>query len=477
MANVAYGTAVIAAARMFLDTIVKYPYLKSRFAVLAAKNDNVSYSEYGLETAVREVTAGNAADHDEASGFLGGGLNGTSAWTLFTAQFDREKTFVVGFLQEMNSILAGMTPTIVALIDAFWDKFGAEIDACAATTIYNSIPNANKFTTSTYDVDAANALKSIYTLSRKSWAAGVGDMKKFAFVDDVTFSAIGENLITDYGKANAGIIRINPMVSQDVADRVGVEGLGIDINVLKLNGDVNIICVPASRMYTKIVMLDGRSTGQEAGGYAPATTVPGYALLKVLMVPEAAAVLSIRHIISKMTVPSSAYAAKVNAKRGEINTDYFGQATIEEIGVDQIGDQWKVMNRVKHGVIAFDTWLHTIFAITSVPVALNPDPVGLSILGGVSVVPIAGQSITVIVTGTQLVDGMKVSGLVSSTPLTGDGVALTTGTETVQTATIVIPANATAADIVYDIKVSILGTDYEATPTTPVTSLHDPANE
>ena len=477
MANVAYGTAVIAATRMFIDTIVKYPYLKSRFAVLAAKNDNVSYSEYGLETAVREVTAGNAADHDEASGFLGGGLNGTSDWTLFTAQFDREKTFVVGFLQEMNSILSGMTPTIVALIDAFWDKFGAEIDACAATTIYNSIPNANKFTTSTYAVDAANALKSIYTLARKSWAAGVGDMKKFAFVDDVTFSAIGENLITDYGKANAGIIKINPMVSQDVADRVGVEGLGIDINVLKLNSDVNIICVPASRMYTKIVMLDGRSTGQEAGGYAPATDVPGYALIKVLMVPEAAAVLSIRHIVSKMTVPSSAYADKVNAKRGEINTDYFGQATIEEIGVDQIGDRWKVMNRVKHGVIAFDTWIHTVFSITSVPVALDPDPVAMTILGGLSVVPVAGQSITVTVTGLELTDGLTITGFDGATALTDDGTALTTGTETSQTATIVIPENTTAADIDYTIKVSILGTIYESSPTATVTSLHDPVNE
>lgn len=478
-----YGKAVISAAQMFLDKVIMYPYLRSVFAILALPledgTEKVSYSDYAEVIGVREVTAGNSIDYDEEEGFIEGGEDGTVTWSWFTQLWDRQKTLRVGFIKEMNSILQGMSPSTVALIEAWWRKMGAEIDACVAATLYDAVPIANRFTCdqvgSTYKVDAENIIDTIIDFEFKEVDANVVE-KVYVFAASDVMANISKDITHNYGLANDTVITLNPQVSQDVADRLGEKTLAINIKVTKVGHNMYVLTVPKDRMNSKIVLNDGKTPGQEEGGFTPAINEPGYCQIKLLFVPESAAFVGIRHLVSNITIPKryEDLVGTISNSLDGLNGDYYGTAMIQNIGVDQQGDQFKSMNRVRHGAGVFNNYKHSLFAITTTPVAYTPTVTAMSV--DRDIVASDGGSVKVTLTGTQLTNGLTVAAFDESTQIEDSGTALTAGTETSQVATIVLPKNEGEAEKEYTIKFSVNGTLFNALITKTV-EVNEPAVE
>lgn len=361
-----YGQAVIAAAQMFLDKVVRYPYIMSKFSILAMSN-NVEYSLYGESTNVREVTAGKAINYDENVGFEDGGDNGSVVWSEFKAMYDRQKTFKVPFIKEVNSILAGMEPSTVALLEQWWRAMGEEIDACIATSFYADVPTENRLLDTVNKVDEDNVFNTCLDIKWKIYNGGVDDDIYF-FVSSDVVANMQKKILNGYGLANPTVLTMNPIVSQDVADRVGEGGLTVDVNIIKFADNCYIIPVPENRMVTKIVLNDGKTGGQEEGGWSAATEESGYAKIKILAIPKCSAFVAIRHLVSNLTVPANTQGIlNVNAQLEDLNNGYYGSATVQNIGIDQTGDWFKSMNRIKHGGGVFETYKHTIFSVTTTP--------------------------------------------------------------------------------------------------------------
>jgi hypothetical protein len=217
-------------------------------------------------------------------------------------------------------------------------------------------------------VDADHIFDTLNGIKWKMYDAGVVG-KIYMFVSSDVAASIGTKLLSGYGLANSAVLSIAPAVSQDVADRIGEKNLEVSLQVYKMD-NCYIIPVPEKRMVTKVILNDGISVGQEEGGWSPASGVSGFGNIKVLAVPEAAAFVAVRHLVSNITVPSgSVGVVDIKGKLEGLNGNYYGGAMVQNIGTDQSGDWFKSMNRIKHGCGVFNNYTHTLFSVTDALVA------------------------------------------------------------------------------------------------------------
>lgn len=103
-----------------------------------------------------------------------------------------------------------------------------------------------------------------------------------------------------------------------------------------------IIKVPSPRFLTKITFLDGKTTGQEIGGYTPATDA---SVIGMLMIHPSALVQISKRRIARVWAPTKEEAA---------GTD----------GVNPDADAWKFDFRVYHDVWALENKISGIYAAT-----------------------------------------------------------------------------------------------------------------
>ena len=103
-----------------------------------------------------------------------------------------------------------------------------------------------------------------------------------------------------------------------------------------------IIKVPSPRFLTKITFLDGKTPGQEAGGYVPA---PDASVIGMLMIHPSALVQISKRRIARIWAPTKEEAA---------GTD----------GVNPDADAWKFDFRVYHDVWALENKISGIYAAT-----------------------------------------------------------------------------------------------------------------
>ena len=219
-------------------------------------------------------------------------------------------------------------------------------------------------------------------------------------------------------------------------------------------------------MISNVILLDKHSAGQTAGGWIPDTSAPGFHNIDMLVVPVDAAALSVRHIVSSLTVPLQAYNVEkfdINAELSGLNQMYDGQVYIENIGVDQNADRFKYMNRIKYGVAVFGVMAHTIFGIYN---AGSASAVVNSVSVSANTIDSEGAGVIVTVSGSGLTG--TVAQLFKNTEAVGSKIALT-GSGNVQVGVISIPGNATEEAIEYTLKVSTDGGSTWASQTATVT--------
>lgn len=451
--------ALVSGIRSYTSAVKSMPYSQSMFAQALADTSKFRYSAFGEYTAVREITGEAAGNYDSCEGFNASCVD-LDVWNEFRAEWDREISFSVDYLDEMNTILRGMTLTGTEKLKASWRRLGPEIDAVSCASIWNQMPAGNQHasTEDGYKTDADNIVQTLIDKDNELYDMGwYGDVA--VMLSSAVASTLSQAIIKYNGLASGAML--TPVESARVTRRVDFrgedyfeDGLHFKYEVLRFQTRMFIYKVPRQCMVSNVILLDKKTSGQTAGGWIPDTSASNFHNIDMLIVPVDAAALSVRHIVSSLTVPLQAYNVEkfdVNAELSGLNQMYDGQVYIENIGVDQNADRFKYMNRIKYGVAVFGVMAHTIIGVynasntaaTVTSVGVSADNVGAD--GAGVIVTVSGSGLTGVV--AQLFD---------DTEAVGNKVALT-GSKNVQVGVISVPGNATGEAAEYTIKVSTDG--------------------
>lgn len=346
------ATTVIEAAKAYSSQVVREPLNNSVFSILV--NPNVfKYEKFGKETMVREIIGGTASNYDKNVGFTANGKGGSASWKSFVAPYDREMTFKVDAIDEYNAVLEGYELSGAAIAKQNMVGMGAEIDATTSAAIYANVPSANVTDSATAKVDKDNIFQTLTDIEAKVFNAGyTGD--SYVFVRASVYSAIQAALLANNALANDEIVKSAP-----------VKGVELETRVIKYNNLI-LIRVPDNRMFTAVTLLDGKSEGQENGGYVKGD---GASYIDVLVVPAPAAALSVRHFVANLLVPMSYMnglnPGTIETELGGVNNLTDGVVAFANIGINQKGDDFEYQTRMIYGAMTFDAWKKTLFAITT----------------------------------------------------------------------------------------------------------------
>ena len=450
--------ALVSGIRSYTSAVKSMPYSQSMFAQALADTSKFRYSLFGEYTAVREITGEAAGNYDSREGFNAYCID-LDVWNEFRAEWDREISFSVDYLDEMNTILRGMTLTGTEKLKASWRRLGPEIDAVSCASIWNQMPAGNRHANDEagYMTDADSIVQTLIDKDNELY-----DMGWYGDVAVMLSSAVASNLsqaIIKYNGLASGAM-LTPVESARVTRRVDFrgedyfeDGLHFKYEVLRFQTRMFIYKVPRQCMVSNVILLDKKTSGQTAGGWIPDTRALEFHNIDMLIVPVDAAALSVRHIVSSLTVPLQAYNVEkfdVNAELSGLNQMYDGQVYIENIGIDQNADRFKYMNRIKYGVAVFGVMAHTIIGV------YNASRAAATVTGvTVSADNIGADGAGVIVTAS----GSGLNGVIAQifnsegTYPIGDKVALT-GSKNVQVGLLNIPVNNTGEAVTYTVKVS-----------------------
>lgn len=348
MANI----TVIEAAKAYSSQVVREPLINSIFSLLV-NPDVFKYEKFGKETMVREVKGGTASNYDKNAGFTANGTGGSAEWKPFVAPYDREMTFAVDAMDEYNAVREGFELSGAAIAKQNMRNMAGEIDATTAAAIFANIPAENVYTSADLKLDKDNIFQTLTDLEAKVFNKGyAGD--SYVFVRSTDYSAITAALLANNALANQEVLKFSP-----------IKGLELETRVVKYNNLI-IVRVPDTRMFTAVTLLDGKSEGQEAGGYVKAE---GASYIDMLVVPAPAAALSVRHFVANLLVPM-AYtegltAGVVETELGGVNNLTDNTVAFSNIGINQKADAFEYQTRMIYGAMTFESWKNTLFAVTT----------------------------------------------------------------------------------------------------------------
>jgi len=342
------ANAVIAALTAYTNKSIFYPVVESVIARTLNNPEIFEFSEFGLETSVREFVGANAVDYDPDIGFTQG-AGGEVKWTKFQPRFDRQVPIKVDAVQELNSIAQGMMLSGVGLLASSYKNLAAELDAVSFSSIFGSVPEANKLE-STTAWSADEAFNTLIDIESNLFNAGVRGVS-FVYIASSKFGNVLKALTSNN-------LAANPTAFKFVA---GEDGEEVDIEIVRYN-DLLLVRVPDNRFYTKVILMDGTSSGQEAGGFSVDPTAKP---LTALVVPYDAGSFSYRHIVSNFSVPqrfASQLPVNTDVVKREIADNLKNQVLIENIGINQTADRFVYNNRTIYDVALFDSYKHALYA-------------------------------------------------------------------------------------------------------------------
>ena len=339
-------------------------------SVLSRPNDKI-YTPKGKVTKIRQVDAGGAGTYNKKNGFMGtyGGGRGVE-YIGYEAKNDRVKVLRVDALDEQQSFEAGQVPSIQALAQDFMDNhLCSEIDASNIAEWYNKVPveNSHVNTDTGYKTDIDNILTTHLQIRADVFNSGFKG-RVFLFERSDVYANFLAALIKNNALAAMCKTERVPFVFPtgfEADEELGIEDkLTVYLEVTKFN-NMWIIEMPSDRMFTKIILNDGVSEGQEDGGYIGDITSAGGGLIDILAIPEPAGFTDTRYLVANYLVPGEYYndAARQLELR-DINKRMYGNVEIGYAGVNQKGNDFEYDIRIMYGGDLFDNRRRNCFAIT-----------------------------------------------------------------------------------------------------------------
>ena len=264
----------------------------------------------------------------------------------FTAVHDRQFSATVDSVEEAQSYIEGAEPTMKGINDAMINQaLIPELDTLGLALYANKVP-ANMVATNQsgqgYETDASHIVATITKIKAKIFDSGYkGDI--LCWLDPDTYA----NLTTALSNST---VLANPVVVNKVSIGEGENKIEINTEAVKWNGII-FIETPSDRMHGKVITLDGRSAGQEAGGIIPYYTDANYFESVILMGPaKDTFVFAFKHLIANLFVPTGAsvdVTPELQAVNEQlINSVEFADEMFKGQGIYQAGDGYQLNGRV-----------------------------------------------------------------------------------------------------------------------------------
>lgn len=333
--------------------------------------DKMKYELNGV-TKIREYAAPKLGAYSKTNGWAGSGSKGdmTLKWTTYQATHDRASVISVDALDELNNCGEGMTPSIDLLNEDMLNRnAAAEIDAANIAQYFSQLPSANKLsvgdgTLGTYQVDASHILETVNAIKAKVFDAGAsGDIALFMASD--VYANFQTALANRNAFANGTVITQTMTVTEEVDGETEGEtkALEVTLEITKYD-NCFVIEMPSDRMYSKIIMLDGQTSGQTEGGYV-VDTAGNAEDIKLFFIPLAAGFASTRYIVDNFLIPAEALDRDANIELGYTQNKMFGPIQITKAGINQKANGWEYDARIVYGGDLFDNRKQTCFALSA----------------------------------------------------------------------------------------------------------------
>lgn len=375
------GYSIVQGLNSYAKNIISQLFIECKTAILQ-NEDLVSYSKRGVETLVREVDAGAGGLYDKSLGWNvhNGGYGGedTVTWRPYAPKFDTAKTIEVDLVDELNSYSEGMDSSLEALARDYINRqLARTIDAANIATLAAQIPENNQHVNSEQGWGTTSTTIFNTLLNIQAELSDTYDGPVICFINTKVYAALQKALLAAptgvLAMYREGTIPVRFDGFGDYSDDYG-EGFGFDLRVVYF-GNLILVKVPSDRMYTRIIMLNGLqgSEGQETGGYLPDTSNADFAQVDLLAVPTIAAFASIKWLITQYLVP--AYIEGVPTPSIDtlrLNELMFGQVEVENAGINQVSNAFKVNNRCVFGADLIKNRVNACYMITS---AVGPQTV------------------------------------------------------------------------------------------------------
>lgn len=238
----------------------------SKFSILDTANSDVKFINANT-VLLPKLEMDGLADYSRNGGFVNGAA--TLTWGTYTLRQDRGRDFVIDAMDDEETMNVAFGRLASEFIRT---KVTPEIDAYTAAALATKVP-------------AANTVSG--TLA--SGAAAV------AAIDDGTEKL--DNLEVPY---EGRILFVSPTMYKALKSGITRMVMNRDDNVnynVEMYNDMRVITVPQARFVTAIDLLDGTTSGEEAGGYAKAS---GAADIDFMIVHPTAVRKIAKHVVPRI---------------------------------------------------------------------------------------------------------------------------------------------------------------------------------
>ena len=261
----AYSNSIALAQKYvpILDGVYKEA---SKFSILDTANSDVKFINANT-VLLPKLEMDGLADYSRNGGFVNGAA--TLTWGTYTLSQDRGRDFVIDAMDDeetMNVAFGRLASEFIRV------KVTPEIDAYTAAALAAKVPTAHKVSA---------------TIS--TGAAAV------AAVDDGT-EALDNAEVPYEGR----ILFVSPAMYKALKSGITRMVMNRDDNVnynVEMYNDMRVITVPQARFVTAIDLLDGTTSGEEAGGYAKAS---GAADIDFMIVHPTAVRKIAKHVVPRI---------------------------------------------------------------------------------------------------------------------------------------------------------------------------------
>lgn len=305
---------VIELVTKYLPVLDEQYRVESKSAILDIAPEFIQQTKDAKKVKIAKISTDGLANYDRAGGFVAGYADLT--WEEHEFKIDRGRSIQIDDMdnEETFGLAFGrLTGTFQK------EKVIPEIDAYRFATYYSKADFKKEVT-----LEDGKILSVIDDIDQEMDESEVDESDRYLFCNPAVYKLIMNDTSIQH------LLSVN-------------DGLSKVVNKKIMNYNTHpIIKVPSVRFYTAIDLLDGKSTGQEAGGYRPAT---GAKAIGLLMIQKWAVMQLSKRRIARIWAPTKEQAA---------GTD----------GVNPNADAWKFDFRIYHDAWVLDEKVAGIAAVT-----------------------------------------------------------------------------------------------------------------
>lgn len=313
---------VIELVNKYLPILDEQYKLESRSAILDTAPEFVQQTREAKKVKIAKINVDGLADYSRSGGFVTGDMDLT--WEEHEFRIDRGRAIQVDALDNIETF--GLA----------WGRIAGEFQRLQV------VPEMDAYRFAEYYRRAG--IKKTVALTSDNILSTIDDI--VAEQDDKEVPEEGKII---FCSPTAYKLLIN--------DATITKWLSVDDTMTKaLNkkiysyNNMPIIKVPSNRFYTEITLRTGGS-GQESGGYAPAS---GAGAISLMIISRAAVIQISKRVISRFWAPTR---AEMDANRAD--------------GVNPSADAWKFDFRAYHDAWVLDNKLAGIAAVTATGITVT----------------------------------------------------------------------------------------------------------